>query len=108
MTPIWAKEMLGTGVRTPDGEVLGETKDFVFDPTLTHVQCVLISSSNFLGLGGKLIPAPLQSLLLDTENECFIMDVGKQPLNKAQKFDKDADARTDDPNLSDNFKTRHG
>jgi len=101
MTPIWAKQMIGTAVRAPTGEVLGEINDFVFNSTLTYLEYVLLSSGDFLGMGGKLFPVPLQSLALDTENECFVLNIDSQRLRGGPNFDVDDGARINDPNYRD-------
>ena len=96
MTPIWAKQMLGTDVRAKTGEMLGTIEDFVFDSTLTHVRYALLSSGDFLGLGGHLFPVPLQSLKLDTENECFVLNVDNQRLRDGPSFKKADGVHTND------------
>jgi sporulation protein YlmC with PRC-barrel domain len=78
MTPIWAIEMTGTEVRTPAGETLGTIEDFVFDRSLRSVECVVLSTSNMPGVTGATRAVRLEALKLDTENECFVIDVERE------------------------------
>lgn len=68
MTLIPARHMLNMAVRTPAGEVLGTLRDFVFDESLTRVTHTIVARS------GETHEIPLERMLLDTEDECFIVD----------------------------------
>jgi hypothetical protein len=54
-----------------------------------RVAYAVLSSGGFLGIGDKLFAIPWQALTLDTDNECFVLDVDKERLENAPGFDKD-------------------
>jgi hypothetical protein len=102
MTPmIWGNEMVGTMVKSPMGETLGTINDFVFDPSLTEVRYAVVASGDFLGIGGKLFAVPLQSMVLDTENECFILDIDRGRLEDGPSYDQDDRAGAQNPAYRD-------
>jgi sporulation protein YlmC with PRC-barrel domain len=72
MMLIPARHMLNTAVRSPAGEVLGTLRDFVFDDTLTRVTHAIVVR------GTETHEIPLERMLLDTEDECFIVDRRKR------------------------------
>ena len=98
---IWGNEMIGTAVRSPMGESLGTINDFVFDQSLVGVLYAVVASGDFLGIGGKLFAVPLQSMVLDTENECFVLDVEKERLEDGPSFDKSDNVGAGDPAYRD-------
>jgi sporulation protein YlmC with PRC-barrel domain len=70
-----ANEMLGTVVRARSGEELGALQDLVFDAQLRTVKSAVIGRRGVLGAAaGRTLEVPLRSLMLDTENECFVVD----------------------------------
>ena len=78
MTPIWANEMLGTPVRARSGEELGEIEDFVFDSRVCSVEHAVVVRRGLLA-GRESFDVPFTSLVLDTENECFVVDTTEEP-----------------------------
>ena len=49
----------------------------------------MLGFGNVLGIGGKWFAAPWQSLTLDADNRCFILDMEQERLKSAPGFDKD-------------------
>lgn len=78
MTPIWAKQMLGTPVRLRSGEELGAIADFIFDGRLRAVDHAVVTRGGVLS-GHESFDLPLTSLELDTENECFVLNTLEEP-----------------------------
>jgi hypothetical protein len=76
MTPILAKEMLGTSVRSRGGEELGTIEDFLFAPDLSVATHAVVARSALLGESGESFEVEVTALTLDTENECFVIDDG--------------------------------
>jgi hypothetical protein len=77
MTPILAKEMLGTAVRSRAGEELGTIEDFLFAPDLSLATHAIVARSAVLGSRlGESFEIEVTALVLDTENECFVVDEG--------------------------------
>lgn len=71
------------------GEKLGHIEDLMIDVTQGHIRYAVLSFGGILGLGSKLFAVPWRALRVDTDNECFILDVVKERLENAPGFDKD-------------------
>ena len=77
MTPILAKEMLGTSVRSRTAEELGTIEDFLFAPDLSVATHAVVARSALLAAAaGESFEVEVTALTLDTENECFVIDDG--------------------------------
>src|SRR3569833_3106392 len=63
-----------SGVSTT-GEELGEIEAIMLDVPRGRVAYAVLSFGGFLGMGDKLFAIPWDSLTLDAERECFILDV---------------------------------
>jgi sporulation protein YlmC with PRC-barrel domain len=79
----------GDKVVNPDGEHLGEIKDFMVDLDSGHIAYAVLSFGGFLGMGNKLFAVPFESLRVDTTEKRFVLDVPKERLKEAPGFDKD-------------------
>ncbi len=71
------------------GEDLGKIEDYMIDLNKGRIAYCVLSFGGFLGMGDKLFAVPWSALTLDTENECFILNVEKERLKTAPGFDKD-------------------
>ena len=78
----------GEDVKNLEGEDLGNIKDLMIDCDSGRVVYAVLSYGGVLGMGDKLFAVPMSALKLDTDNECFILDVKKAELNDAPGFDK--------------------
>jgi len=84
-----ASTLEGDEVVNRDGEKLGTLEEIMLDVSTGRVAYAVLSTGGFLGIGDKLFAVPWQALTLDTDNECFILDVDKDRLQNAPGFDKD-------------------
>lgn len=84
-----SSSLCGDNVKNSQGESLGEVKDFMINTGTGRVEYAVVSFGGFLGMGDKLFAVPLEAMTLDTEDECFILDVPKERLENAPGFDKD-------------------
>lgn len=80
--------LIGDKVTNPAGQQLGKIEDLVLDVDSGKVQYAVLSFGGVLGLGDKYFAVPLEAMRLDTEQECFVLDVDKQRLENAPGFDK--------------------
>ena len=71
------------------GESLGHIQDYMIDIDSGRIAYCVLSFGGFLGLADKLFAVPWQSMRLDTEQQCFVLNVPKDKLEKAPGFDKD-------------------
>ena len=84
-----ASKIIGTEVRNPDGEHIGEIKEIVLDPRSGNVAYAVVSFGGILGIGDKLFAVPWKALKLDNEDNTFMLNVEKERLRNAPGFDPD-------------------
>ena len=61
------------------------------------VRYAVLASKSSLGLSKKSFAVPLAALQLDTENECFVLDVDRAALAQSPGFDESAPPELPDP-----------
>ena len=70
-------------------ESLGEVEEIMINMTDGKVEYAVVEFGGFLGMGTKYFAVPWQALQLDTNEECFRLNVSKETLEGAEGFDKD-------------------
>ncbi len=83
------KKIVGTKVLSTAGEELGTLKELVIDLDDGRIAYAVLSFGGFLGLGDKLFAIPWEALIMDVEENRFILDLDKEVLKHAPGFDKD-------------------
>ena len=83
-----ASTLDGDTVVNPAGEDLGKIKEIMIDVPRGRVAYAVLSSGGFLGIGDKLFAIPWSALTLDTDRECFILDITAERLEAAPGFDQ--------------------
>jgi sporulation protein YlmC with PRC-barrel domain len=81
--------LTGTPVINVHKEALGNIEELMIDLTAGRVAYAVLSFGGILGFGNKLFAIPWKSLVVDTENERFILDIARDKLKEAPGFDKD-------------------
>jgi hypothetical protein len=81
--------LMGNDVYNPQGEDLGDVKEFMIDMASGKVCYAVLSFGGLLGMGDKLFAVPWQALTLDTINKRFTLNVAEEALKDAPGFDKD-------------------
>ena len=84
-----ASKIIGTKVRNPRGEDLGDVKELVLNPNTGDLSYAVVSFGGVLGLGDKLFAVPWKALRLDERQGVFVLDVAKDRLKHAPGFDPD-------------------
>ncbi|MFC0399413.1 PRC-barrel domain-containing protein [Paraburkholderia rhizosphaerae] len=79
----------GNKVLCADGDTAGKVKDIMLDVRTGRIAYVVMSSGGFLGIGDKLFAIPWSVLTLDTDRECFVLNVDSQRVKDAPGFDQD-------------------
>lgn len=69
-------------------EEVGSIKDIMLDVPSGRVAYAVLSVGGFLGMGDRLFAIPWESLTLDEDRQCFVLDVDKRRLESAPGFDK--------------------
>jgi len=83
-----ASKIIGTKVKNPKGENLGDIKELVLDPESGQVVYGVLSFGGVLGLGNKLFAVPWKALVWTRDKEYYVLDLDKDTLKKAPGFDK--------------------
>lgn len=83
-----ADSLTGERVINTRGENLGRIEDFMIDLNSARIAYAVLSFGGLMGINDKLFAVPLTALRLDTEENCFILDVDKDLLKHAPGFDK--------------------
>lgn len=84
-----ASTLEGDKVRNSAGDDLGKVDEIMIDIPSGKVAYAVLSFGGVLRMGNKLFAVPWNSLRVDEDEKCFILDVDKQTLESAPGFDKD-------------------
>ncbi len=84
-----ADTLEGDSVLNTKGEKLGDVSHIMIDVRGGRVAYAVLSSGGLFGIGDKLFAIPWGALTLDANRKCFVLDVGKEQVEKAPGFDKD-------------------
>lgn len=83
-----ADTLTGDKVVNRQKEALGKIEHLMIDIDKGRVAYAVLSFGGFLGMGDKLFAIPWSALMVDTDEEQFILDIDKQRLEAAPGFDK--------------------
>ena len=83
-----ADTVTGDKVVNRQKENLGTIEHLMIDVENGHVAYAVLSFGGFLGMGDKLFAIPWNALMVDTDEERFILDIDKKLLERAPGFDK--------------------
>lgn len=84
-----ASTLEGDKVRNSAGDDLGKVDEIMIDIPSGRIAYAVLSFGGVLRMGNKLFAVPWNSLRVDEDEKCFILDVDKQTLESAPGFDKD-------------------
>lgn len=91
-----ASTLDGNDVKNAKGENLGHIKDLMINLNDGKIAYAVLSFGGFLGLGDKLFAIPWDQIRVDQENECCVLNMDKDRLERAPGFDKDNWPKTGD------------
>ena len=83
-----ASKIIGSPVKNPSGESLGNIKELVVDPESGQVVYAVVSFGGILGLGNKLFAIPWHVLHWTRDKNHYVLNVDKTVLKDAPGFDK--------------------
>jgi sporulation protein YlmC with PRC-barrel domain len=92
------KRLANYEVYDRQGDKLGVLDDLMLDDDCAKVRYAVLACKSF-GHSKKLFAVPLAALRLDTENECFMLDVDRETLSQSPGFDSDSPPAAPDPSL---------
>ncbi|PWC84899.1 hypothetical protein TSH100_16385 [Azospirillum sp. TSH100] len=93
LNPEQARAMVGTELRTRDGQPAGRILDFTMDRSGDRVDRIVMAPNEVLGLGEKLVAVPAGTLANGPDGP--MLDIGQDELDKAPIF-----AYGDEPTLT--------
>ncbi len=96
-----AATLTGEPVVTPAGEALGKIEAIMLDVCSGHIAYAVLSFGGFLGIGEKLFAIPWSALTLDTHAKRFTLDISKEKLERAPRFDNDRWPAMADPGANE-------
>jgi len=79
---------VGKDVRNPQGEDLGDVKEFVRDKG-GEISLVIISHGGFLGFGGKNVAVPYSAFSFNESENHAVLDVTKEQIANAPEIGAD-------------------
>jgi sporulation protein YlmC with PRC-barrel domain len=96
-TLLFARRLKDNEVYDRQGNKLGAIQDVMLADDISRVRYVVLGFSESLTAPKKSFAVPLEVLTLDTENECFVVDVPKARLAAAHGFDPSHPPAAADP-----------
>jgi sporulation protein YlmC with PRC-barrel domain len=79
------------------GNKLGAIDDLMLDVDAAKVRYAVLAAKFGIASSARTFAVPLRALRLDTENECFVLDVDRDRLESADGFDAAAPPVQPDP-----------
>lgn len=83
-------EIIGTELRNPQDEYLGEVDDVILDPEDGSIRYVAVSRGGFLGIGADTVAVRWDDLRVTAGMNSFVLPAGEQAIENAPAFDADA------------------
>lgn len=96
-----ADKLAGKKVTNSDGEDLGHLDKLMIDAETGFVAYAVLSFGGIMGFGDKHFAVPFQALAYDTEADCYLLEVDKERLEDAPKFEEGEWPEADDRFLDD-------
>lgn len=100
-----SSSIIGDDVKNPADEDLGKIEDLMVNTDSGNVEYAVVSFGGVFGIGNKLFAVPLESMTINAEDKCFILNVAKERLENAPGFDKDHWPNMADPQWQNTIRT---
>ncbi len=98
---ISSSKVEGTAVVGRDGSSLGTSQNFMVDKYTGRVAFAVMSFGGLLGVGTSLFPVPWAMLDYDVEADGYVLDVTREQLDKAPRFEA-----SEAPEFDASYRTR--
>jgi sporulation protein YlmC with PRC-barrel domain len=92
---IASNKVDGTAVFNQQGEKLGSIYNFMVDKRSGQVEYAVLTFGGLFGMGGDYYPLPWNVLTYDTDQGGYVVNLDKSVLEKAPRFNKDAEPTFD-------------
>ena len=92
---IRAKKVIGTNVKDPTGQKIGEVEDVMLDKESNNIMFAVVGFGGFLGIAEKYHPIPWSALEFDADEDAYVVNYTKEQLQSAPTASIDELARGD-------------
>jgi sporulation protein YlmC with PRC-barrel domain len=86
---VRVSNLIGTEVRNPQGEDLGEIRDLLVDVHSGQVRYAVLEYGGILDVGGELFAVPITAFRPTANNQHLVVDIDNDKLERAPGFDRD-------------------
>jgi uncharacterized protein YrrD len=80
---IRGKKVIGTTVKDPGGNTIGEVEDIVLDKQSNNIMFAVVSFGGFLGIGERYHPIPWSALNYVPDEDAYVVNYTKDQLKNA-------------------------
>jgi sporulation protein YlmC with PRC-barrel domain len=80
--------LLGSNVKNPQGQDVGDLKQLVLDPHAGRVMYAVVAMGGFLGMGEKTVIVPWNALEVARDGKSLVLNVSPQMLQQASAYEK--------------------
>jgi sporulation protein YlmC with PRC-barrel domain len=93
--PEWyGSSLIGTDVKDPQGQGLGEVAELVLNPQDGKIKSLVVSTGGVLGFGAKRVAVPWNQVNPATDEQAFIVAMTKEELQQAPSWERAAEKDT--------------
>jgi len=83
-----ASKLIGLDIHDAKGEDLGEVNNLVIDPSCACARIAIVSYGGALGVGDSKVAVPIKALRIASDGSKATLDITKERLSQAPKFDE--------------------
>lgn len=99
------ESILGSNVRDPQGEEVGEIEHLMINPQTGLVMYAVVSVGGFLGMGDKTLIVPWRALEVARDGQSVVLNASKQLLREAPEYEKGKESELAERGKSENIDT---
>lgn len=103
-----AGALTGDRVVNTRNDELGKIEEIMIDVPSGRIAYAVMSCCGIAGVEEKLFAIPWQALILDADNECFVLDIDLERLEKAPDFNQDHWPSMVDPQWANSIHEYYG
>src|SRR5262249_13784336 len=86
---LWSTEtLLGSDVKTPQGQNVGDLKQLMIDPHTGRVMYAVVGMGGFLGMGEKSVIVPWHAIEIARTGKSLVLHLSPQMLQQAPIYEK--------------------
>jgi sporulation protein YlmC with PRC-barrel domain len=101
------ESILGSHVRDPQGEEVGEIEHLMINPQTGLVMYAVVSVGGFLGMGEKNLIVPWRSLEVARDGQSVVLNASKQLLKEAPEYEKGKESELTERSKSESSDTSY-